>query len=107
MLGNELSLSLSRSYARQRRRTGPCGVHFSDQRRRAFFVTWRKVERHDGLGPDPARDLTGLVRRQMILARRMLPVLVQEHAFDEQQVHAGQQLRQRLYVRLGVAEVVT
>src|SRR5208282_4984791 len=82
----------SQASASKRRCTGPCRLHLGDQRRRAFFVTRRKVERHDCLCPDEARDLAGLARCQMILALGMLRVLVQEDAFDEKQVHPGEQL---------------
>ena len=63
------------------------------------------MKRHDRLGAQPARDRAGLVRGQVILARRMLGILGQENAFDEHPVHAGEQLQQRLQVRLGVAKV--
>src|SRR6266478_2562592 len=95
----------SRASASQCRRTGPCRLHLGDQRRRAFFVPWRKMKRHDRLGSDAAGDLAGLACRQVILARPMLRVLVQENAFDEKQVNVGEQSRKRLQVRLGVAEV--
>ena len=65
------------------------------------------MERHDRLGADAARDLAGLARRQVILARPMLRVLVQENAFDEKQVNVGQQLRKRPQIRLRVAGSVT
>jgi hypothetical protein len=63
------------------------------------------VERHDRLGSDATRNFARLPRRQVILARRMLHVFVQENAFDEKHVHPGEQLRKRLHVRLRVAKV--
>jgi len=63
------------------------------------------MERLDQLrarGPcDPAR----LTRREIVLARTVLGVFVEEDAFDEQHVHVGKEIRQRTHVGVRVAEV--
>src|SRR6266496_5931029 len=89
-----ISVNLGRIVGRSRG-AGPCGAHFGDQLRRALLIAGRKVERHDGLRADPARDLARVARRQVILARRMVRVLVEKYAFDEKQVHARQQPEDR------------
>ncbi|MGH8435187.1 MAG: hypothetical protein ACRERX_12050, partial [Pseudomonas sp.] len=81
-------LFLVRTGWRTHRRTRPCRPRFGDQFSRAPFEAWRVVEWHNGLGADKARNVAGLAGRQVILACRMRLVLLQEHAFDEEQVHS-------------------
>ena len=49
------------------------------------------MEGPDRLGAHGARDVAGLPRREVILARPMLGVLVQEDALDKQQIYIGEQ----------------
>ena len=63
------------------------------------------MERHDGPRADASRDPARLTRGQMVLARRVLHVFVEEHALDVKQIDASEQLLERGDIRFGVTKI--